>query len=195
MPIKYYTGFGDKKMTSIGSSRLGKSESIFYAIGDVDELNAKIGTLVAMLRLSSLKYSFKSKDASIGLIEVLLGIQSDLFSVGAELASAENAAFKPKRPITDSDIKKLSEYADSLGNEFPELKSFVLPGGCVESACADEARAMARRAERSIINASNNVEIANKSIFAYMNRLSSLLFVMARFINNKNGIEEKPPKY
>jgi cob(I)alamin adenosyltransferase len=141
------------------------------------------------------KYIVTSEAGTFKLEEALLVVQSDLFSIGAEIASSVNKAFAPKRGISKSDVAKLEGYADAMSGAFPKLDSFVLPGGCIESSAADEARAVARRAERSLVNASNSTKIGNEHILAYMNRLSSFLFVAARFINYINGVKETPPDY
>lgn len=195
MAIKYYTGSGDKKLTSIGSSRLSKADTIFKAIGDIDELNTKIGMLRTLISNKSDKYLIKKGEEILSLEIILLNVQSSLFSIGATLASSVNSAFAPKREISSSEVMELEKYTNSFGGAFPQLKSFVLPGGCVESAAADEARAVARRAERSIIEASKSFDISNQHIFAYANRLSSMLFVIARFANSINGVKEQPPNY
>ncbi len=195
MPAKYYTGLGDKKETSIGNVHAAKSEPIFWAVGDIDELNTKIGMLVALLEKNKNEYAISIKGGKLKLKDALLSIQSDLFSIGADIASSANNAFVPKRRISREDVQRLESYADSMGSAFPGLSSFVLPGGCVEAAAADEARAVARRAERSVVNAANSFKIENVEILAYMNRLSSVLFVAARFINNANGVKETPPDY
>ncbi|MEM0154499.1 MAG: cob(I)yrinic acid a,c-diamide adenosyltransferase [Methanothrix sp.] len=195
MATKYYTGLGDNKETSLGSVRANKSDPIFWAVGDIDELNTKIGMLIALLNKGKNEYVANFKGGKLLLKDVLLSIQNDLFSIGAELASSANKAFMPKRRIGKEDVQRLESYADSMGAAFPVLSSFVLPGGCMESATADEARAVARRAERSVVNAANSFKIENREILAYMNRLSSVLFVAARFINNANGVREVPPNY
>jgi cob(I)alamin adenosyltransferase len=193
--VKYYTGFGDKGFTSIGDSRLSKTDSLLCAIGDIDELNTKIGTLIAVISKDIDKYAVVSDSRKYSLNDILMAIQSDLFSIGAYMASLLNKSFAPKRNIGDSDISKIEAYTNAFGNSFPQLKSFVLPGGCPESAAADEARAVARRAERSLVNAANSTKIENVHVLAYMNRLSSLLFVAARFINHVNDVKETPPDY
>ncbi len=175
--------------------RAVKSDPIFAAVGDIDELNTKIGTLIALLAKSKNEYVIDPKSGKLKLKDALSSIQSDLFSIGADLASSANKAFLPKRRIGKEDVKRLESYADSMGSLFPALSSFVLPGGCIESAAADEARAVARRAERSVVNAANSFKIENVEILAYMNRLSSVLFVAARFINGANGVKETPPDY
>ncbi len=192
--MKYYTGTGDKKLTSIGAVRLSKAEDIFEAIGDVDELNTKVATISSLIMSRAERGSAESGSLA-ELSAGLLSVESMLFSIGAELASSVNRAFAPSKKVSSEDIKGIEQFTDSLSKSFPALKSFVLPGGCAESAAADEARAVARRAERSIIRMSNSTAIENENIFAYMNRLSSLFFVLARYMNAMNGVKEIPPRY
>ncbi|MCL4388087.1 cob(I)yrinic acid a,c-diamide adenosyltransferase [Candidatus Marsarchaeota archaeon] len=186
---------GDNKETSLGNVRAIKSDPIFNAVGDIDELNTKIGTLIALLGKSKNEYFINPDGSRLQLKDALSSIQSDLFSIGADIASSANNVFIPKRRIGKDDVKRLESYADLMSASFPALASFVLPGGCIESAAADEARAVARRAERSVVNAANSFKIENTEILAYLNRLSSVLFVAARFINNANGVRETPPNY
>ena len=190
MSTKYYTGTGDKKQASIGPKRIEKSDPIFEAIGAVDELNAKVASLEAMLGDDKI-YQI----GEFSLCRALNKIKSRLFTIGAELAFYSSKNFAPKNPTNDADVKWLEENIAVMSNEFPEIKSFVLPGGCIESAFADEARTYARNAERKIISMSNNVDIENGSLFAYLNRLSSFFFVAERFINFRKGITESKPEY
>ncbi len=197
MPTKYYTGFGDNKETSIGNFKALKSSLIFHAVGDIDELNSKIGELIAKIKESKKEYNLKigPGNSEVGLQDALIEIQSELFSMGAEIASLANKAFEPKKRISKADVSRLEAYADSMSKRFPPLKNFVLPGGCPESAIADSARAVARRAERSIVALADSIKIENTEILAYINRLSSVLFVVARFLNHENGVDEIPPHY
>ncbi|MCL4372166.1 cob(I)yrinic acid a,c-diamide adenosyltransferase [Candidatus Marsarchaeota archaeon] len=189
---RYYSGTGDKKETGIGSVRLKKGAPIFEAIGDVDELNAKVSHLLAAIRQDPAKYGLGSAPQ---LEDMLLEVENRLFSVGAELASISSQNFKPKASISAEDVKYLENATERLSKEFPELRSFVLPGGCIESAIAEEARTLARRAERSIVRLSETMNVGNDSLFPYMNRLSSFFFVASRFINKRNGVEELSPRY
>ena len=154
-----------------------------------------MGSLIAMIAKNKNEYFISINGNKLKLKDALLSIQSDLFSIGAEIASSANKAFMPKRRINREDVQRLESYADFMGCAFPKLSSFVLPGGCAEAAAADEARAVTRRAERSLVNAANSSKIENVEILAYINRLSSVLFVAARFINNVNGVKETPPDY
>lgn len=190
MTTKYYTGTGDKKQASIGPKRLGKNDKIFEAIGAVDELNSKVASFEALLGNDKIY-----RMAEFSLNEALNKIKSRLFTVGAELAFYASKNFAPKNPIGDADVKWVEDKIAIMSKGFPELKSFVLPGGCIESASADEARTSARNAERKIISMSNTIDIDNASLFAYMNRLSSFFFVAERFINYKRGIPEQQPEY
>ncbi len=173
---KFYTGMGDAGYTFIGKEKLGKGHVIFAAIGDIDELSTVIGIAYASLN-------------DIGMKAILKQIQVNLSSINAELASSYDEAFKPKNPVSYENVKELEHAIRRYGKEVSNISNFVLPGGTLPSAYLQNARAVSRRAERSVILASNSVKISS-SILSYLNRLSSLLFVIALYVNKKSGISE-----
>jgi cob(I)alamin adenosyltransferase len=120
-------------------------------------------------------------------------IQNDIFVLGANLASA-NEKRTDKARMKPTSIERLEASIKALGEKMPELKRFVLPGGSVAAAHLHLARAMARRSERSVIAASAEYSV-DGSVIAYLNRLSSYLFVAALYLNFKKGIEEQHPSY
>jgi cob(I)alamin adenosyltransferase len=144
----------------------------------VDELNASLGAVCAVLTDS-------------GLLDLLASIQRDLFAVGAQLAdvrkekgrNVEKAAISPQR------VGDLERAIDRFEEELPPLKHFILPGGCDPGARLHLARTVCRRAERRIAALAAEEEIP-AVILAYMNRLSDLLFVLARLVNRRAGAEE-----
>lgn len=180
--MAYYTGSGDKGCTgTLGSARLKKSNEIIEAIGNVDELNSAIG--VAITDISDKHIS-----------DMLMAVQNNLFIVGAELAASINKKRALKNRITDEKIKELENGIGELGSTLPKLKKFVLPGGSVGGAHLHLARAICRRAERSIVGAGSSSKVSDE-VIKYVNRLSSFLFVAALHVNMKEGIDELSPVY
>jgi cob(I)alamin adenosyltransferase len=173
MPI--YTRFGDKGDTSLfGGAVVPKDDPQVDAYGSVDELNAMLGAVISF-----------SKDKS--LISSLTKIQKDLFVIGAELSSGEG-----KRVIQAIDPARVSELEaeiDAMEADMPPLHNFLIPGGCQASALLQYTRTICRRAERSIAALAHKKKI-NPDIIKFMNRLSDLLFIQARYINYKGKVPE-----
>lgn len=169
---RIYTRSGDKGDTGmVGGSRVGKDDPLVQAIGDVDELNAVIGVA-------------RSSGADEGLDHALAAIQNELFEVGAALAGAEPPAGFPP-------VERLERAIDLLQKRLPPLREFILPGGSPLAAHVHHARAVCRRAERSVVAASRH---SDREVFAavvvYLNRLSDLLFVLARTANARSAVQE-----
>ncbi len=167
---RIYTKGGDKGKTSLSSGqRVEKDDLRVCAYGTVDEANSVLG--VARLYLDS------ELDPIVGRI------QNDLFDLGADLATPEgDYEWQPIR-IADSQIDWLESQIDYLNADLEPLKSFVLPGGTPASANLHVARAVVRRAERETVGLLRQDESVNRSCLRYLNRLSDLLFVMARHVN------------
>ncbi len=179
---KYYTGRGDDGTTGILSGkRVSKADKLIEAIGNLDELNSAIG--VAMSHTDDELVSGE-----------LRAIQNDIFVLGANLASSSNEKKTDKAQMKPDSLGRLETSIKALGGEMPELKQFVLPGGSVASSHLHLARAMARRSERSVIAASSENKV-DGNVIAYLNRLSSYLFVAALYLNFKKGVEEGHPSY
>ena len=166
---KLYTGGGDKGMTSLaGGHRVPKTHPRLEAYGTIDELNAFIGLLIT---------ETSDKETQ----ELLLFVQSKLFDAGSYLA-ADNPETKPRIDagrITHDTIKRIEEAIDRTDSELPQLKTFVLPGGTRAAALAHVCRTVCRRAERLVFHLAET-ETVEESIFVFLNRLSDLLFVIAR---------------
>ncbi len=172
---RVYTKTGDQGQTSlVGGARVSKGSLRVDAYGDVDELNCVIG--VARAR-------FVDEETD----EVLSLIQNDLFTLGADLASPLEIDV-PR--IDEAFIKTLEEFADRFLGELEPLKEFILPGGSEAGAFLHLARTVARRAERRVV-ALSEVEQLNPETIVYLNRLSDLLFILARVVNHRAGLPEK----
>ena len=179
---KFFTGLGDSGETFIGKVEFGKNSELMYAIGDVDELNSSIG--LALMHI---------KDKEVR--ETLDAVQNHLFIIGAQIISYVNSTFKPKRGITKEDVKFIEDKIEAFSKKVPELKGFVLPRGVEGAEFLHSSRAITRRAERSVVQAKSKGFNIDGEIIRYLNRLSSLLFVLALYINNRAGFEEKNPSY
>ena len=177
--MKIYTRTGDAGGTAFfGGTRVSKADPRVAAYGDVDELNACLGTVRAQSELSG--------DVA-GMLEQL---QKDLFAIGARLADpAEKIADRvTKAAVTDADIRRLEEWIDRLEAELPPLRRFILPGGNRAGALLHLSRTVCRRAERTIVGL--GTDRVDAHLLAYINRLSDLLFVIARVVNHRAGQPE-----
>ena len=198
-----YTRKGDKGDTYFFgcNQRFSKSSELAEALGAVDEINSLLGLIKVKAQTlidadnkrinadkESAEISIKISDISESLAEILEQVQQDLFIVQANLAGAKD------KKITQEKIQYLEKIIDSAEKEMPPIKTFFLSGGTELSALFDYARAIARRAERRVVKLSEKDKI-DAEILAYMNRLSSLLYALARFVNVKSGAEQIPPSY
>ena len=173
---RIYTRTGDKGETGlVGGARISKDSLRVQAYGDIDELNSVLGLVGA-----------SSKDEEIAS---LLGrLQRGLFTVGADLASPTKKSNDVPRIAADM-IAALENSIDMFQEKLPSLKAFILPGGGQTGALLHYARCVARRAERSIV-ALSKIEKVNENLIPYINRLSDLLFVMARVANHREARRE-----
>jgi cob(I)alamin adenosyltransferase len=168
---KLYTKTGDKGDTGLSTGlRVRKDCPQIHAIGDVDELNSVIG-MVASYEIP--------KD----LHEVLTYIQHQLFNVGAELNNAELTS------VSEHIVKELEEKIDRYNQTLPPLKNFILPGGGHASATCHLARTVCRRAERSVVMLTEELNL-NPDLQIYLNRLSDFLFVACRVLSKHSGAKE-----
>jgi cob(I)alamin adenosyltransferase len=170
---KIYTRTGDDGKTSLGDgSRLPKFHIRVTAYGSVDEANSAIG--LATLHVND-----------PDLQKLLRHIQNDLFDVGADLCRPERrAAAAPSLRVTDEQVLWLESRIDLYNAELAPLESFILPGGSQASAHLHHARTVIRRTERDIARLASE-EPVNPSVLRYVNRLSDLVFVLSRYLNDK----------
>jgi cob(I)alamin adenosyltransferase len=175
--VKIYTRTGDAGETSLfDGSRVSKADRRVDAYGDVDELNAWLG-LVRANRLDA------------DLDQPLVRIQQDLFALGAQLADPRDriAERVRKASLGDADVERLEQLIDRLESEVPPLRRFILAGGSPAGAALHVARTVCRRAERRMVALTPTPEAV---LVKYVNRLSDLLFVMARVVNHRAGTPE-----
>ena len=176
--MRIYTKTGDGGETSLfDNTRVSKADARVDAYGEVDELNACLGAVRAAGVGSDLTSSLES-------------IQRDLFALGARLAdpSARIAKRVTKAAITAAAVERLEQLIDRLDGETPPLRSFILPGGSSGGALLHLARTVCRRAERRVI--ALGPDAVDPVLIVYLNRLSDLLFVMARAVNHRAGVPE-----
>jgi cob(I)alamin adenosyltransferase len=177
--VKIYTKTGDTGETSLlGGARVPKDHHRVSAYGEVDETNAAIGAVRAL------------SDGPLDAL--LLGIQEDLFAIGAQLADPTRkvAASRAKAAVASSQVRRLEKAIDAREAKLPPLRSFVLPGGTPAAALLHQARTVCRRAERSVVTLSREGDV-DPRIVVYLNRLSDLLFVLARSENHRAGLAEQ----
>lgn len=176
---RIYTKGGDTGETGlIGGVRVPKDHLRVAAYGDVDELNAVLGVAIA-----------HSHDAASSAL--LREIQPHLFALGAHLADPrdEIAATKPKAALTIDHVSRLERAIDAAEAGMPALTTFLLPGGSPCAAHMHVARAVCRRAERAVVTLSRSTPV-DPTIVVFLNRLSDLLFVLARAENRRAGVGE-----
>ena len=172
---RIYTGGGDAGETSLGDgSRVSKLDRRIQAYGTVDELNSVLGLVLAA-------------DCPEDVRDVLARVQNELFDLGADLSVPLEREGRLR--VTGAQVEGLERDCDRFNAHLPELKSFVLPGGGELAARLHLARALSRRAEREAIAATREHELSPPALI-YLNRLSDLLFILARFVNIGQGREE-----
>lgn len=178
--MKIYTKTGDRGDTGLfGGGRVPKDHPRVEAYGDIDELNAQLGVVRAV-------------DMMPRIDEVIVPIQRDLFSLGALLATPQPdkvAQHLEKARLDERRIAELEHAIDDGERELTPLTAFILPGGTPKSAALHVARTVCRRAERRVIALGHEVEIP-QIVVIYLNRLSDLLFVLARVANRRAGAAE-----
>jgi cob(I)alamin adenosyltransferase len=176
--VKIYTRTGDGGETALfDGTRVSKADPRVAAYGDIDELHAWLGFARASLTDAQLS----------AMVEQ---IQRDLFALGARLADPSHkiAARVTKAVVESDDVKRLEDWIDLLESELPPLRRFILAGGSPSGAAFHVARTVCRRAERAIVSLGEDA--IDPEVMIYVNRLSDLLFVLARIVNARAGARE-----
>lgn len=182
----FYTGKGDGGESVVGDKKIDKTSLEIEAVGDLDELNSLIGVL-------------KAEDLSPEFKKILNAVQENLFIVQANVAEFmfHDVTGKPKYPapkFSPEKVKEIENIIEAYEKEVNPAKKFIISGSNKVSAWLDYARAVSRRVERSVIKF-NKLHPLPHEILAYMNRLSSLLFAMARVNAKRSESKEENPKY
>jgi cob(I)alamin adenosyltransferase len=176
--VKIYTRTGDKGQTSLfGGTRVPKNDARIEAYGTVDELSSFLGVARAAIPPAEVEAE-------------LSRVQSDLFEIGAHLASPGMSRFEGVDPRR---IEELERAIDAMEQGLAPLTAFILPAGAMASAQLHVARTVCRRAERCVVGLHDETA-ATQSTITYLNRLSDYLFVAARFANAKAGVADVPWK-
>ena len=176
--MKLYTGVGDRGSTALfDGATVPKDDPRVAVYGDVDELNAAVG----LARAAGLPGD---------LDEMAAAVQRDLFAIGARLADPRSRISDrvTKARIGREDVERLERWIDGVDGALPPLRSFILPGGGPPGAALHQARAVCRRAERAIVGL--GVDAVEPELLRYVNRLSDLLFALARAVNHRSGAAE-----
>ncbi len=195
---KLYTGKGDGGTTKFfgcppdsptakpgragDQKRVSKSSNVAEALGSLDELNSFIG----IVKIHPKAFSFLVLGASY--VQILEEIQENLFIICAHVAGAD-------KNISEKKVVEIEKIIAQCEKELPPIKTFTVAGGTELSAYLDFARTLARRAERKVVATNDELGIISSEILKYMNRLSSVLFALARLTNLKSGIKETSPSY
>ena len=176
--MKIYTRTGDDGTTGlIGGSRVKKYNIRLEAYGTIDELNSYFGLIRSM----------QTDQHTDNILEI---IQNKLFVIGANLATDESISLiKKQLPCKLTDIELLEMEMDQMNESLPELRNFILPGGCQASSFCHVARTVCRRAERHIVELCENKEV-DPNLIKFVNRLSDYLFVLSRKINLDQNARE-----
>ncbi len=176
--MKIYTKFGDSGETALyGGTRISKDALQIEALGTVDELNAYIGYASTMI-----------DDNEVS--DILVRIQNHLFSLGADLATPTSHTQSSQIRITSDFTTEMENVIDMLSDELPPLTNFILPGGGDAGSVLHIARAVCRRSERCVVRLTQETDV-NPEIIRCLNRLSDLLFVLARVVNHRSQMTEQ----
>ena len=175
--MKIYTKTGDLGETSLmGGTRVHKDDLRIHAYGDIDELNAVLGLC-------------RTNNSNEQIEKILHQLQIELFDLGSDLATPLESPVKVPR-VQESQVKQLEEWIDMIDEQLDPLQNFILPGGSELAAEIHIARTVCRRAERKIVTLQNSA-IIGEAVVKYVNRLSDLLFMMARLANKISGNPEE----
>ena len=186
-----YTGKGDNGTTQILGAcdqRMSKSSVVAEALGTLDELNSFLGVIKVNPRAREIVVQ-GGVGATRTVAEVVGAVQQNLFIVQAEVAGAD-------KHITEEKVHRVEAIINAIEAELPPIKSFFVSGGTELAALIDFSRTLSRRAERRVVGVAEEGKVSvGKETLAYLNRLSSLLYALARQTNHKSGITEEPPTY
>lgn len=177
--MKIYTKTGDDGSTSLfDGTRVQKNHLRVAAYGDIDELNSVLGVALTFIADTKTK-------------QLLLTIQKDLFALGAQLANPTHKKQKSKADFSAEQVSYLETHIDQCEAMIPPIKTFILPGGSKAGASLDWARTVCRRAERQMLTL-HHTEPIDEILIHYINRLSDLLFMLARVVNLQENTPDIP---
>lgn len=172
--MKYYSGKGDDGKTNIAGWRIEKDDGVVEVIGNLDELNAFIGYALSKIQYEDVKTAMREIERKIYIISAYASGYSELVK-------------RVKVEINRKDVDELEKEIDSFAGETKDITRFLYPNGSEAASIINICRTMARKAERSAIRC----KLKNADVLAYLNRLSSLLFVLSRVVNKRDGFSEE----
>ena len=180
---KVYTRTGDRGETAlVGGRRVAKDSQRIVSYGAIDELNSVLGIVRALA-------TKKGTKGAAQLVELLKRLQNELFDLGSELATPSDVDYEGMWRVCETEVLELERAIDECQKSLEPLKSFILPGGGTTGAFLHQARTVCRRAEVEILRLSR-AEAVSPFVLRYLNRLSDLLFVLARWIAKDDGEPE-----
>jgi len=188
MKTKFFTRDGDRGESGIGNNKKKKNDPLFDILGELDLLNSWLG--LSKSRVSGRK----ELGDPISVSREMRRIQETLFVSQAEIAAMGFETNSPKTVIGDDHVKFLEDIVLRVDKQVPELKQFVIPGGDEVSASLDVARALSRRVERLVVAEADRYDVSPEML-QYLNRLSSALFALSRYVNHVAGVKEESPTY
>ena len=172
--MKYYSGKGDDGRTDIAGKRIEKDNNVIDLIGSLDELNAFVGYAVSKIKYDDVKTAMKE-------------VERKIYAVSAYASGYSGLVKRENVEINRKDVDELEKMIDSFAGETKDIIRFLYPNGSEAGCIINICRTIARKAERSAIKC----KLENKEVLAYLNRLSSLLFVLSRVINKRDGFNEE----
>jgi cob(I)alamin adenosyltransferase len=187
---QFFTGKGDSGESHFGKTTLKKSSLGADFLGSLDELNSWLGFTKVEAEKEE---EYRNEELGFNISEVLKEVQNSIFIIQAEIASIVFGLSSGKK-ITAEKTKNMEEVIQKIDELVPPITKFILPGGSELSARMDVGRTLARKTERLAKKFSEEKELSAE-LLQYLNRLSSLLFALARYVNHARGIEEENPKY
>ncbi len=199
MKTKFFTGEGDGGKSRIGDKNFSKSSALMELLGSLDELNSWLGLCRVIARKSfetqppTIDLNMKSSLPSLDVADVLKNIQNSLFIIQAEIATL-GFGYKKGPQIQEEKTRELEAIIVEVDKVVPKLEKFIIVGGTELSAHLDIGRAIARRVER-LANKYSLKKQLREPLLKFLNRLSSVLFVLARYVNYRSGFKEEHPTY
>ncbi len=194
MNTKFFTGDGDQGESKMGKEKISKSDLVFDVLGGLDELNSWIGfSKVEVQSFNAIQDSNKV-NADVNIENILKSIQEMLFIAQAEITAIAMDIQNNSKKITIQKTEILENIIKKIDDELPVLTKFIITGGSELSARLDIARAVTRKVEKSAVRLSKEKELTPEFL-KFLNRLSSVLFALARYANFKLGIKEENPSY
>ncbi|MCL4373011.1 cob(I)yrinic acid a,c-diamide adenosyltransferase [Candidatus Parvarchaeota archaeon] len=172
--MKYYSGKGDEGITDIAGKRIEKDDNLIELIGILDELNAFVGYSISKINYEDIKTAMRK-------------VESKIYAISAYASGYSVLIKREKEGINRKDVDELEKEIDSFAGELKDITRFLYPNGSEAACIINICRTIARKAERSAIKC----KLEKKEVLAYLNRLSSLLFVLSRVVNKRDGFNEE----